>query len=345
MEFLGRLLVAVPRQPYESELDSFLHHLRDERGFADATIDLRRKSLRPFFTWMSEEARPLSEVGLADISAYQRACAQRKWKRTTISVHVQALRSFFRYAASRGWCSDFSSGIAAPRLYTNEGIPQGPSWDDVRKVIDNESGDSAAQVRNRAMLLLFAVYGLRLGEVRGLQLGDLDWEKERIVVRRSKSRKTQEFPLTREVGEAILRYLRNVRPKSSHRAVFLSLPQPYRPLSSSGLSTMVQLRMRRLNTDLTRYGPHALRHACATHLLAEGFTLKEIGDHLGHVSVAATRMYAKVDIPGLREVAALNLSELACHSERAERNQTPVIPRGDLAGLRQVADLPLGAIV
>lgn len=345
MEFLRRLFVAVPTQPYASELDSFLHHLRVERGFADATIDNRRTSLRLFFAWLDEGARPLSEVSLAEITAYQRACAHRGWKRTTISLHVQSLRAFFRYAASQGWCSDISPAIAAPRLYANEGIPQGPSWNDVRKLIDNESGNSAVQVRNRAMLLLFAVYGFRLSEVRTLRLDDLDWEKERILLRRSKVRKTHEYPLTREVGDAILRYLKDVRPKSRHRTVFLSLRQPYRPLSRGGISAMVQARMRGLNIRSTHFGPHSLRHTCATHLLAEGLTLKEIGDHLGHVSVAATRMYAKVDIPGLREVAALNLSELVCYAERAERKQTPIIPCGDLSGLRQVADLPLGAVI
>jgi len=345
IEFHGRLVVPVPTQPYADELKAFLCHLRSERGFADATIENRRKSLTLFFTWLSQQHRTLSEVGLAEITAYQKECAKRRWARTTISLHVQSLRSFFRYAASQGWCSDISSAIAAPRLYTNEGIPQGPRWSDVRKLIDNESGDSAVQVRNRAMLLLFAVYGFRLSEVRGLQLDDLDWEKERIVIRRSKSRKAQEFPLTREVGDAILRYLKEVRPKSHHREIFLSLRQPYRPLSRGGLSTMVQKRMRGLNPCFTRFGPHSLRHACAVHLLAKGLTLKEIGDHLGHVSVAATKMYAKVDLPGLREVAALNLSELVCYAERAERAQTPVIPRGDLAGLREVADLLLGTLL
>lgn len=344
MGFLERLDTNESPPPFARELKLFLDHLRNERGFADATIDNRRKGLKPFFAWLNEQGRSLSQVGLADITSYHKECSRRRWKRTTISFHVQTLRAFFRYAAGQGWCSDISPVIAAPRLYANEGIPQGPSWNDVRKLIDNESGDSAVQVRNRAMLLLFAVYGFRLSEVRRLQLDDLDWEKERILLRRSKTRKTHEYPLTREVGNAILRYLKEVRPKSSHRMVFLSLRQPYRPLSRSGLSTMVRKRMRRLNTGLACFGPHALRHACATHLLAEGFSLKQIGDHLGHVSVAATRMYAKVDIPGLREVAALNLSELVRYAERAERTQTPLIPRGDLAGLREVAKLPLGAV-
>ena len=108
---------------------------------------------------------------------------------------------------------------------------------------------------------------------------------------------------------------------------------------------MVQKRMRAVNADLTHSGPHSLRHACATHLLSRGLTLKEIGDHLGHVSAAATRMYAKVDIPALRQVAALDMSELVSYVNQADQNQTPVIANGDLAGLREVSRLYLGAVM
>ncbi len=343
VKFLDRWVVREPLQPYRRELDVFLEHLRSERGFADATIENRQKTLRPFLSWLDTRSLALSDVGLNDIAAYQKECASRGWKRTTISFHVQSLRAFFRFGTIKGWCADIAFGIAAPRLYSNESIPQGPSWDDVRKILENESDNSGVQIRNRAMLLLYAVYGFRLSEVRLMQLEDLEWEKERILIRRSKVRKTHEYPLTREVGDAILRYLKEVRPKSTHREVFLSLRQPYRPLSAGGISAMVQKRMRRVNPALKRLGPHALRHACATHLLAEGFTFKQIGDHLGHVSVAATRIYAKVDVTHLREVAAMNLSELVAYSERAEKLQTPVIPHGHLTGLREVARLSLGA--
>ena len=230
MQFLGRWVVNESQQTCATELDAFLWHLKDERGLADATIENRRKSLTLFFNWLDGRVNSLSDVRLAEIDAYQKDCASRRWKRTTISFHVQALRSFFRYATAKGWCSDIAPDISAPRLYANEGIPEGPSWDDVRRLIDNELGDSAVQVRNRAMLLLFAVYDFRLSEVRLLNLNDLDWEKERILLRRPKVRMTHEYLLTREVGGAILRYLKEARPKSSHRVVFLSLRQPYRPL-------------------------------------------------------------------------------------------------------------------
>jgi integrase len=73
---------------------------------------------------------------------------------------------------------------------------------------------------------------------------------------------------------------------------------------------MVCQRLTRLGIRTAHRGPHSLRHACAARLVAEGLTLKEIGDHLGHRSASSTRIYAKVDLPGLREVAAFDLGEL-----------------------------------
>ena len=145
---------------------------------------------------------------------------------------------------------------------------------------------------------VFAVYGFRVGEVCRLRLENVDWANEKISVRRFKQGKIQTYPLTTEVGNALLRYLEDVRPKSTQREIFLTLRQPYRPVSTGATSSMVQKQQKRLGVRPKHFGPHALRHACATKLLAEGLTLKEVGDHLGHVSVAATRAYAKVDLPG-----------------------------------------------
>jgi len=108
----------------------------------------------------------------------------------------------------------------------------------------------------------------------------------------------------------VIRYLREVRPASVRREVFLTLKAPFRPLSPGALYHLTQTRFTRLGILNPRRGPHSLRHACATWLRSEGFSLKEIGDHLGHRSGFATRTYAKVDIAGLREVATFDLGGL-----------------------------------
>jgi site-specific recombinase XerD len=112
------------------------------------------------------------------------------------------------------------------------------------------------------------------------------------------------------VGEAILRYLKEVRPRTSQRDVFLTLKAPFQALSSGSLYDLVSDRLRAQGVCLPHYGPHSLRHACATRLLAEGLSMKEVGDHLGHRKADTTRIYAKVDMAGLRQVADFDLGGL-----------------------------------
>ena len=119
---------------------------------------------------------------------------------------------------------------------------------------------------------------------------------------------------------------------------------PYRPVSVGALSTITQKLQKRFGLKLKRYGSHVLRHACATHLLAQGLTLKEVGDHLGHVSVAATRIYAKVDLAGLREVAALDLTPLVACIEQCEQIAAPFYLIGEIQALRDVGNLGLGGV-
>ena len=158
--------------------------------------------------------------------------------------------------------------------------------------------------------MLFAVYGLRVGEVRALTLEDIDWEQERLYLTRPKPRRRQAYPLVQTVGDALLRYLKQVRPRASRREVFLTVKAPVQPLSAGALYDLVSDRLRAIGVSLPHSGPHALRHACATRLLAEGLSLKQIGDQLGHRKADTTRVYAKVDLAALRHVASFDLGGL-----------------------------------
>jgi len=165
-------------------------------------------------------------------------------------------------------------------------------------------------VRDRAILMLLALYGLRASEVAALRLDHVEWERDRLHVARAKRRDSQVYPLLPSVGNALLRYLHTVRRPSGHRKIFLTLTSPFRPLSRGALYSVVGSRLKAFETRAAHWGPHALRHACAVRLVTAGLSLKEIGDHLGHRSSAATRIYAEVDLPHLRAVAAFDLGGL-----------------------------------
>lgn len=221
--------------PGANLLNSFCAYLQDECGFSPVTIQNRRDCLQPFFWWLAQRKRAVSAVNASDISAYLSSGKFSSLRRTTISLHVQALRSFFRYAAGHGLCSGgIAECIDAPLLYAFEHLPQGPDWEDVKRLIGHASGAR----RHSGSANIAPARCVRLPGKRSssASTGRHDWQNELIRLRRPKHGKTQEYPLTQEVGEAMLSYLKNVRLRSSHREVFLSLTQPFRPLSRTGLA-------------------------------------------------------------------------------------------------------------
>lgn len=312
LRYLGYLREPVEQIPFGSRLDEYCDWAKQERGLSDATIDHFRRVIRQFLHWYGPLGQPLSSAHATDIDAYLAFGSSRGWARVTIRNTVDALRAFSRFGAQQGWCPPhLAAAIRGPRIYAQENLPAGPSWADVERLFARLDPNRPADVRDRAILMLFAIYGLRESEVARLRLDDIDWEHDQLRVPRAKRREPQVYPLLPSVGTGLIHYLQSVRRSSSHREVFLTLMSPYGPLSLSGLYNIVSARLKSLNVQCAHHGPHSLRHACAARLVAEGLSLKEIGDHLGHRSTAATRVYAKVDLPGLREVAAFDLGELS----------------------------------
>jgi integrase/recombinase XerD len=307
LRYLGWWKDPVIDTPFQAELDRFCHWMKSERGLTATTIDQWRRRTRTFLQWYQSTGRSLGELVPIDIDQYLIHGINSRC-RITVATYLTALRAFIRYAGSQGWCTPrLADTIQRPRLYKNEQLPSGPDWSDVRLLLQDLDTGHPRDVRNYAIVLLLAVYGMRVGEVIRLRLTDLDWERELVRLPRAKRRAPQRSPLVAEVGNSIARYLRNVRPKSTVPEVFLSMRPPYRRLSQGALYSVIGPRMRRLGCALAHFGPHALRHACAQRLLASGLTLKEIGDHLGHRSPASTQIYTKVDLLALREVAAFDL--------------------------------------
>jgi integrase/recombinase XerD len=312
LQFLGRWQPPLPApRRYADRVAAFADSMQRERGLSPYTISFRCRCVQEFLDRLCV-SQPLEEVTAAHLDAAllekfnQGGCA-----RTSVQTYACALRSFFRFAQAQQWCRcGLVEAIKAPRVFAREGLPCGPCWNDVQRLLASTASDEPKNIRDRAILLLLAVYGCRAGEVAGLQLEDLNWQEELIHIRRSKPSRTQTYPLCRLVGDAILRYLKEVRPRSSYRAVFLRQTAPLRPLNRCSLWGIVSPRLRGLGITLRQYGPHALRHACATHLLEQGFTLKQIGDHLGHHCPEATLIYTKVDLSGLRAVADIELGDL-----------------------------------
>ena len=219
LRFLGRL-VEPEEKPAEfvGLVSEFDHYLRDERGLSRHTIDNRCWHVQTFLRWLDLQGIGLAELQLEQVDVFLALKHTQGWCRVSMATAVKSLRSFFRYGGEKGWCVPvLAVGVEGPRLFSQESLPEGQKWEDVRQLIASADTNSPKDIRDRAILLLLAVYGLRRGEVVGLTLDDVDWEHDILHVSRPKQRCKQEYPLAVEVGEAILRYLERVRPRIGSR--------------------------------------------------------------------------------------------------------------------------------
>ncbi|APZ96355.1 tyrosine-type recombinase/integrase [Fuerstiella marisgermanici] len=312
LEFRGRFEpLHVPSTPYDDWLHQYETFLREERELVESTIDARCRDVRRFLHRLDVSPQDFASV---TVDRIQRTLIgqleEANWKRNTIQGFVAALRGFFRYAERNKWAPPrLAESIDSPRVYQHESIPIGPSWEQVRQVIATTDGEGRSNHRDRAILLLLAVYGFRAGEVARLTLDSINWHDEVLTLTRGRNGVTQLFPLCRPVGTAIAEYLSEERASSIHRSLFLQYWRPL-PLSSHSVTRIALKRLTAANIKLQRPGAHAFRHACASHLLQQGLTMKEIGDHLGHQYPDSTRIYAKVNLPQLRQVANLELGDV-----------------------------------
>jgi site-specific recombinase XerD len=296
---------------FADQLRDFARYMTEEHGLSPYSVRSHCWKTSKFLAWFGERHRSLVRVSVEDVDEFLAMKGAAGWNRKSVSVAAQALRAFFRYAETRGWCSaGFAKGIQAPKIYQYEDLPEGPTEKEVRQLLRSVKGSSQAALRTRAFLALFAVYGLRSGEVSRLLLSDFDWRQEVFVVNHSKRRGSQRFPLRREVGDAILHYLQEARPRCACRHLFVTLYPPYRPVGPSALWWVTSSRIKAAGLRFRHNGPHSLRHACATRLLLQGASFKEIGDVLGHRGLESVGIYAKVDLNALRVVANVDLGGL-----------------------------------
>jgi site-specific recombinase XerD len=306
--FLGRLPPR-PHTRFSVELAAYITYLTDERGCTPTTVETRTSNLTRFLDYYGKTGRSLSDLQIQDLDGFLLRLANRGCCRRSVIAVTKELRPFVRFGAQRAWWpARLFDAMLTPRLYRDEELPIGPTWDDVTRLLASAVGDSPSDIRDSAILRLLITYGLRACEVCALRLDDVDWTRGQLMISRAKRRDGQVYPLVSSVAASIARYLKVVRPASTDRHIFLALLRPWRPIRPANIYTAVSRRLRTLGITYPRHlGPHSLRHSAAQRLLSEGLSMKEIGDHLGHRSSASTRIYTKVDLSALRSVAAVTL--------------------------------------
>ncbi|MFL6010472.1 MAG: tyrosine-type recombinase/integrase [Gaiellaceae bacterium] len=267
----------------QREIDRFL----ESPKLGDATRRAYRGDVEEFGRWLDERSIRLADVDvgvLTDFVADLGRTRRRKLAPATIARKLAAVRSFLGFTLGAAQVPDASLAPKRPRR-----LPDTPKQAEIEAALDALDGDGPLALRNRALVELVYSAGLRSAEAVGLELADIDFEREQLHVR-GKGGKERLVPLGEEAGHLLARYLRDARPqlvRGAQNAVFVS---------ANG---------KRLDTSTLRRifaHPHSLRHAFATHLLEGGADLRTIQELLGHSSLSTTQVYSHVDGRRLRRV-------------------------------------------
>jgi len=297
--------VSAPRlTPVERCAQAYERHLRETCGLAEATILNYVPFIRSFLKdRFGDGPVVLSRLCARDVVGFVQRQAPRLHRKRA-KLMTSALRSFFRYTRYRGEVVlDLAAAVPVVANWSMPSIPRAISADQVHRLLASIDRQTATGRRDYAILLLLARLGLRSSEVAFLELDDIDWNTGTLNVR-GKSSRFNEFPLPQEVGKAIAAYLRDGRPPSTSRRVFLRAKAPIRGfLGASGVGSIVRHSLKRAGVKAPTYGAHQFRHGLATEMLRQGASLGEIGDVLGHRHPQTTKIYTKVDLAALRSLA------------------------------------------
>jgi len=290
--------------PYHALVEGYRRFLLHDRGLAETTVINYRRYLRDFLASRGNGVSPAELVQLTedDLLAFARRRGA-KLGRTAWNHMATSLSSFYGWLDLQGHGGmHLVKAVPLRRSYRLADLPCALSWEQVQRLLGSVDRHEPSGRRNYAMLLLIATYGLRGCEVRALRLDSIDWSHDTITIFAPKTRRSRQLPLTPPVGEAVLDYLREDRPASTHDEVFLSSRPPHGPLRSK-INPWLKRQLDKANIDTKRRGAHILRHSLAVHLLRSGETLKSIGDVLGHRSPDTTFIYTKLHVEDLKTVA------------------------------------------
>ncbi len=255
-------------------------------ALAESTRRAYASDLRSLEDWLAGRGTTVEEIDVRVLVEYasELGRARNGLAPATIARKLAAVRSFLRFTLGPTRVPDASLGPRRPQR-----LPEAPKRAEIESIVDGLGGDGALGLRNRALVELVYSAGLRSSEAVGLDLGDVDFEQERVHVR-GKGGKERVVPLGEEASHVVALYLRDGRPdlaRGANDALFLSV------------------RGHRLDTSTLRRllpHPHRLRHSFATHLLEGGADLRTIQELLGHSSLSTTQVYSHVDAKRLRKV-------------------------------------------
>ena len=290
---------------FKPVMDAYGVFLRHHRGLASRTVHKRMWHLSQFATFVDQAGvRTLAGIQAAQIQQFFTQLQSQK--PTTRLTYGVSLRIFLRWAYQEGLLPvDLRAAVIAARHIRHARLRDVLSEEEMTRIVTAVDRSSSIGRRDYAVLLLAARYGMRPSDIRQLQLDNVQWRAGVIAIRQAKTGGPLVLPLLPDVREALVAYLRDGRPATQAREVFIRHRAPFEPfVATNNLSAIMRTALRRVGLDQRpgRRGLYLFRHTLATRLLTAECPIKTIGDLLGHVSTDTTMEYANVDLQALRKV-------------------------------------------
>ena len=284
-------------------LATYLQFVKTHRGLAS-------KTARKYIQKLSVFAQYLEDAGVIELGGVTPRHVREFYENSEGAPrrsYGSTLRVFFRWAVVQGCLSgSLRDAVPRPRQYRLVNLPDILGQADQDRILGAVDRSAPLGRRDYAILLLAARYGLRPCDIRQLTLDDIHWRDSRIELRQVKTGRPLVLPLLSDVADALSAYLRDGRPASKNRIIFLRHCAPFEPFAAeNNLAAIMRNALQRagLAERKGRRGLYLFRHTLATRLLAAGHPLKAIADVLGHQSTVTTYGYIRVEVGGLRTVA------------------------------------------
>ncbi len=295
----------------EEYLNQFLQHLRYERNVSPHTLRNYSSDLEQFRDYLLLKGKvqeiPVSEIDHLTIREWMSSLHGDNKKKTSIARKLASLRTFFQFLVREGIQeTNPAKLVSTPRIERK--LPTHLSMEDAVRFIETPDLETDLGRRDRAILEFLYATGMRVGELVGLNLKDIDF-REKLVRVTGKRKKQRILPFGEPALHALMFYLNETRPtflnncppaERDEQAVFLNY-QGTR-ITTRSVGRMVDKYIKicaEINRDIS---PHSLRHSFATHLLDSGADLRDIQELLGHVRLSTTQIYTQVSMEKLIEV-------------------------------------------
>jgi integrase/recombinase XerD len=291
-------------------VDEFLAHISSERGLSKNTVDAYRRDLNSWGAYCRLKKIDLADAAPEDLTDYLdrlrsgRPPAEKPFAPTSVARMLVSVRSLYRFLVGEGYLeSDPAATVGAPKKPRS--IPKAIPLEDVESLIERPAPDLLGR-RDRAILETLYGAGVRISELVGSDVDDVDLDEGAVLVRAGKGSKARRVPLGRAARRAVGDYLVQSRPELARRrprgagaALFLNARGGR--LSRQGCWKILKRYAREAGLE-DRVSPHTLRHSFATHMLDAGADIRVVQELLGHASLSTTQVYTLVSDSQLREV-------------------------------------------